>query len=202
LCYDENDGYFDHVPPFVPPRWDRTDTGKVSSGIDTSVEFVSAAQEKEIRARENETGRDDLAGPMGLGFRVPLVIASPWSRGGYVCSQVSDHTSVLQLLENVLSHKTVRPIRETNISDWRRTVCGDLSSVFQPYNGEKIPLPKPVKRKPFFTSISCAQLRPVPDDYKNWMRRKSRKPGRNRVPLRGCHNRKTARALPARCLTS
>jgi phospholipase C len=166
LCYDENDGYFDHVPPFVPPRWDRTDTGKVSAGIDTSVEFVSAAQEKEIRARGDEVGRGGLAGPIGLGFRVPLVIASPWSRGGYVCSQVFDHTSILQLLENVLSHQTGQPIRETNISDWRRTVCGDLSSVFRPYNGEKIPLPKPVERKPFFASISSAQFRPVPDDYK------------------------------------
>jgi phospholipase C len=165
LCYDENDGYFDHVPPFVPPRWDRTDTGKVSAGIDTSVEYVSERQEQEIRARDGEVGEGGLAGPIGLGFRVPLVIASPWSRGGYVCSQVFDHTSILQLLEKVLSRRTRRPIRETNISDWRRTVCGDLSSVFRPYDGERIPLPKPVERKPYFASISRARFRPVPDDY-------------------------------------
>jgi phospholipase C len=45
LCYDENDGYFDHVPPFVPPQPGRTDTGKVSAGIDSSVEYVFARQE-------------------------------------------------------------------------------------------------------------------------------------------------------------
>jgi phospholipase C len=166
LCYDENDGYFDHVPPFVPPRWDRVDTGKVSAGIDTSVEHVSEEQEKEIRARENEMGKGGLAGPIGLGFRVPLVIASPWSRGGYVCSQIFDHTSILQLLENILAHKTGQPVRETNISDWRRVVCGDLSSVFRPYNGEKTLLPTPVEREPFFASISSAKFRPLPDDYK------------------------------------
>ena len=77
------------------------------------------------------------AGPIGLGYRVPLVIASPWSRGGCVCSQVFDHTSILQFLEKFLSHKTGRPIRETNINAWRRTVCGDLTSVFRPDNGEQ-----------------------------------------------------------------
>ncbi|HTR41063.1 MAG TPA: phospholipase C, phosphocholine-specific, partial [Pseudomonadales bacterium] len=165
LCYDENDGYFDHVPPFVPPRWDRADTGKVSAGIDTSVEYVSQEQEDIICAWEEGAGEGNLAGPIGLGFRVPLVIASPWSRGGYVCSQVFDHTSILQLLETILTHKTGQPVRETNISAWRRTVCGDLSSVFRPYQGGKIHVPRPVDRKPFFASISNAQFRPMPDDY-------------------------------------
>ena len=166
LCYDENDGYFDHVPPFVPPRSDRPGTGKVSAGIDTSGEFVSEKQEQEIRRRENEEGRSGLAGPIGLGFRVPLVIASPWSRGGFVCSQVFDHTSILQLLEKILSHKTGQPVQESNISAWRRTVCGDLTAVFRPYNGEKIELPAAVERDPFLAAISRAQFRPVPDNYK------------------------------------
>ncbi|MHA3775060.1 phosphocholine-specific phospholipase C [Verrucomicrobiota bacterium sgz303538] len=152
LCYDENDGYFDHVPPFVPPAHDRPDSGKASDGIDPSVEHV-----REPRRH---------SGPIGLGYRVPLVIASPWSRGGYVCSQVFDHTSILQLLENVLSHKTGKPIRETNISEWRRTVCGDLSSVFRPYLGEKIDLPQPVKREAFLQSIHQAQFKPVSDGFK------------------------------------
>ena len=66
-----------------------------------------------------------------LGFRVPMVIASPWSRGGCVCSQVFDHTSVLQLLEKLLSNKTGRVILEPNINSWRRAVCGDLTSAFE-----------------------------------------------------------------------
>ena len=164
LCYDENDGYFDHVPPFVPPHPSQPDTGKVSRGIDTSPKHVSWEQEEEIRKKyPSWTGR---AGPIGLGFRVPLVIASPWSRGGYVCSEVFDHTSMLKFLEVFLSHKTGAPIRESNISEWRRTVCGDLTSVFRPYNDEKIPVPTPVEREAFLGSIQQAQHKPVPDDYK------------------------------------
>ncbi|MCX5210261.1 phospholipase C, phosphocholine-specific [Kitasatospora sp. NBC_00240] len=61
---------------------------------------------------------------IGLGNRVPLWIVSPWTRGGYVNSQVFDHTSVLQFLEKVTG------VTEPNISTWRRTVCGDLTSAF------------------------------------------------------------------------
>lgn len=46
LAYDENDGYFDHVPPFLPPHHQKPDTGKVSEGIDVSVEQVNMAHEK------------------------------------------------------------------------------------------------------------------------------------------------------------
>ena len=162
LCYDENDGYFDHVPPFVPPQPGRSDTGRVSAGIDPSAEYVSAEQEDGIRKTEPDwQGRP---GPIGLGFRVPLVIASPWSRGGYVCSQVFDHTSMLQFLEVFLSHRTGRLIRETNISAWRRTVCGDLTSAFRPWNAQKAALPEPVLRDPFLVSINEAQFMPLPND--------------------------------------
>jgi len=155
LCYDENDGYFDHVPPFVPPHPHPLDTGKVSSGIDTSLEHVSEKQ-----------GADK--GPIGLGYRVPLLVASPWSRGGRVCSQVFDHTSVLMFLENFLGHKTGQPIQETNISQWRRTVCGDLTSSFRAYNGEKIVLPKPVERTAFLGSIYEARNKPLPAGFKKF----------------------------------
>ncbi|MCD9142920.1 phosphocholine-specific phospholipase C [Streptomyces albireticuli] len=62
--------------------------------------------------------------PIGLGNRVPLWVISPWSRGGWVNSQVFDHTSVLRFMERVTG------VREPNISDWRRAVCGDLTSCF------------------------------------------------------------------------
>ncbi|MDI5962434.1 phosphocholine-specific phospholipase C [Streptantibioticus silvisoli] len=62
--------------------------------------------------------------PIGLGPRVPMIVISPWSRGGYVNSQVADHTSPLRFLENWTG------VKETNISAWRRTVCGDLMSAF------------------------------------------------------------------------
>jgi len=168
LCYDENDGYFDHVPPFVPPNPDQAETGKVSAGIDPSVEWVRMAQEVERqKAKPGSAGR---AGPIGLGFRVPLVIASPWSRGGFVNSQVCDHTSILQMIEKLVSHRTGKPVRETNISAWRRTVCGDLSSVFRPDHGGKLDLPQPVQRDPFLGSIHQAQFRQLPDGYRKLSR--------------------------------
>ncbi|MBT9332333.1 phospholipase C, phosphocholine-specific [Acidipila sp. 4G-K13] len=164
LCYDENDGYFDHVPPFVPPQAERPETGKASSGLDTSVEHVSGEQEAKIRQAEPDwKGRP---GPIGLGFRVPLVIASPWSRGGYVCSQLFDHTSILQFLETFLSQKTGHPVSETNISAWRRTICGDLTTAFRPFHGEKTVLPQPFERDAFLSTIHQAQFRAIPDDYK------------------------------------
>jgi len=62
--------------------------------------------------------------PIGLGPRVPMFVVSPWSRGGFVCSEVFDHTSVIRFLE------VLTGVMEPNISAWRRTVCGDLTSAF------------------------------------------------------------------------
>jgi phospholipase C len=62
--------------------------------------------------------------PYGLGPRVPMYVVSPWSRGGWVNSQVFDHTSVIRFLEQRFG------FHEPNISPWRRAVCGDLTSAF------------------------------------------------------------------------
>lgn len=164
LCYDENDGYFDHVTPFFPPRPESPAYGKVSEGIDTSVEMANMKHELQ-RVRTNAE-RDSRDGPIGLGFRVPLVIASPWSRGGYVNSEVFDHTSIIQFLEVFLSRKTGKPFREENISEWRRTVCGDLTSVFRPYNGEKMDFPTPVERQSFAEGIHKSQYKELPKGYR------------------------------------
>jgi len=163
LAYDENDGYFDHVPPFTAPHSHKEGTGKVSKGIDTRVEFVTLEQEL---ARDNFPEKYDKENSIGLGFRVPLVIASPWSKGGWVNSEVFDHTSTLQFLEGFLSKKTGKTIKEPNISDWRRTICGDLTSVFRPYNGETIPNPEFLPKDEFVESIHKAQFKKLPDDYK------------------------------------
>src|SRR6185369_6709398 len=78
LTYDENDGYFDHVPPFVAPDPRNPESGKTSPGIDTSVEYLHLEQDLKRRP-----AREARGGPVGLGFRVPMVVASPWSRGGF-----------------------------------------------------------------------------------------------------------------------
>lgn len=144
LTYDENDGYFDHQPPFVVPDPNDPATGKVSAGINYATDF------------ENKKGS-----PIGLGYRVPFVVASPWSRGGFVNSQVFDHTSSLLFMEKWLSKKTGKQIKSDNISDWRRAICGDLTSVFRPYNGEEIKRPAPLERDDVVASIGNAKNKPA-----------------------------------------
>ncbi|MGO2957867.1 MAG: phosphocholine-specific phospholipase C [Acetobacter sp.] len=114
VMYDENDGYFDHVPPPQPPT-------PVLPGKST----VDVTGEIHNRITPHEPDRykvDNL--PYGLGPRVPMLALSPWSTGGYVCSEVFDHTSVLRFIEARFG------VREENITPWRRSVCGDLVSAF------------------------------------------------------------------------
>ncbi len=110
INYDENDGQFDHVPPPVPAPGARDEFYYDSSGT---------------------LANEGLAHPMpvGLGFRVPLILISPWTRGGWVTSEVSDHTSVVQFLEK-WTEALGTPAPCPNISAWRRSVCGDLTSAF------------------------------------------------------------------------
>jgi phospholipase C len=63
--------------------------------------------------------------PIGGGFRVPCLIVSPWTQGGWVSSEPFDHTSVLRLLERVTN------VAEPNITRWRRRTFGDLTSAFR-----------------------------------------------------------------------
>jgi len=49
---------------------------------------------------------------------------SPWSRGGYVVSQLFDHTSAVRFIEKVLN------VSVPTISPWRRAMMGDLLSAF------------------------------------------------------------------------
>ncbi|MBK0377747.1 phosphocholine-specific phospholipase C [Mucilaginibacter segetis] len=163
LNYDENDGYFDHIPPFTAPHSHKEGTGKVSAGIDTRVEFVTLEQELAREGFPNTYKRENA---IGLGYRVPMIVASPWSRGGFVNSEVFDHTSTVQFMEEFLKHKTGRSVTESNISDWRRTVCGDLTSVFRPYNGEKLSSPEPLEKDAFVERIHKAQFKKLPSDYK------------------------------------
>ncbi len=158
LTYDENDGYFDHVPPFVAPDPGRPETGRVSKGIDAGLEYVSIEQDRVWHPRESR------GSSIGLGYRVPMVIASPWSRGGAVCSQVFDHTSVLQFMEKLLSHKTGKKVEEPNINRWRRAVCGDLTSAFKSADDSSSSL-TPLDRDQFVTQIHGAQFKDLPKGY-------------------------------------
>jgi phospholipase C len=101
IVYDENGGFFDHVPPPTAPPG-------------TPGEYISG--QPLPRAAEG------LAGPIGLGFRVPALVVSPFSRGGYVNSDVFDHTSLLRFLEARFG------VPVPNLTSWRRQTVGDLTS--------------------------------------------------------------------------
>lgn len=161
LNYDENDGYFDHVPPFVAP--DPADKRAASKSIDTAEEFVMLDDELNKYHVPPAAARQS---PVGLGYRVPLVIASPWSRGGWVNSEVCDISSTLRFLEVFLTNKTGETIKETNISDWRRTVCGDLTSAFRPFQGEPTTFPKSVERNALIERVYNAKFKGLPEGFR------------------------------------
>jgi phospholipase C len=71
-------------------------------------------------------------------------------------------------LEKWLQHKTGKKIKEENISEWRRTVCGDLTSVFRPYNGEKLPALTFLDKDQSAEGIHKAQFKKLPDDFRKF----------------------------------
>ncbi|MBB5863885.1 phospholipase C, phosphocholine-specific [Xanthomonas sp. 3058] len=131
LMFDENDGFFDHVPPPAPPSLDPRAAGGVAgaSSVATDDDY-----HRHPAPGEQKVDLPDLRGrPYGLGPRVPLYVISPWSRGGWVDSQVYDHTSVLRLLERRFG------VPAPEITPWRRAVCGDLTSAFDFRNADTRP---------------------------------------------------------------
>jgi phospholipase C len=120
LTFDENDGFFDHIVPPTPPQ----SRAEGLSTIDTINEVFPG-------------NADFVAGPYGLGIRVPMTVISPWSKGGWVNSEVFDHTSLIQFIEKRFG------VLEPNITPWRRAVTGDLTSAFnfKSPNSAVVPLP-------------------------------------------------------------
>ncbi len=121
--------------------------------------------------------------PIGGGFRVPCILVSPWTSGGWVCSEPFDHTSVLQFLEKFTG------VREPNISAWRRQAFGDLTSAFRfGGKGEKAPiLPDtsgPLSRAKYEASNLPEPVLPDADQQPP----KQEKGRRNRVPTGNSRN--------------
>ncbi len=125
LMYDENDGFFDHMVPPTPPQ----SRAQGLSTIDTTNEVFLGNSEY-------------AAGPYGLGFRVPMIVISPWSKGGWVDSEVFDHTSLIRFIEQRFG-PDYPGLLEPNITAWRRAVVGDLTSAFnfKSPNDAVVPLP-------------------------------------------------------------
>jgi phospholipase C len=105
VTYYENGGFFDHVaPPTAPPG--------------TPGEYITAAPVPDPSVLGG------IDGPIGLGFRVPMLIISPFTRGGLISSDTFDHTSVLRFLETRFGAEV------PNLSAWRRSAVGDMTSAF------------------------------------------------------------------------
>ena len=114
LTYDENDGFFDHIVPPMPPTPKLP--GKSTVAVEDEIHTV-------VNPAHQPLYQPDQL-PYGLGPRVPTIAISPWSQGGFVCSQVFDHTSIIRFIEARFG------VHEPNISAWRRAICGDLTSAF------------------------------------------------------------------------
>ncbi|MDP3735995.1 MAG: phospholipase C, phosphocholine-specific [Hyphomonadaceae bacterium] len=119
--FDENDGQFDHAPAPAPPSYESDGRMAGKSTLDASGFYFSDPEKRLLDKSDTISGS---VRPWGLGARVPLYVVSPWSRGGWVNSQVADHTSVGQFLEKRFG--VVVPA----ISPWHRSVCSDLTSCF------------------------------------------------------------------------
>ena len=115
--FDENGGFFDHVPPVTAPAG-------------TPGEYVTAPAVPDPTV----VGNPPITGPIGLGFRVPMLIISPFSKGGFVSSDLFDHTSVLRFLETLFGAEV------PNLSAWRRATVGDLTSAFN-FNSPDFSIP-------------------------------------------------------------
>ena len=133
LMYDENDGWFDHVPPPTAPKG-------------TAGEYLTATPSSR-RADPDTLG---ITGPLGLGVRVPLLVISPFSRGGHIASEVFDHTSQLQLISERFG---VESQRVRLAPDGRRPT----STLFTPADRSVPALPAP-PTPTFALSGSCSTL--------------------------------------------
>jgi len=133
LTYDENGGFFDHLAPPTAPHG-------------TPGEYMNEAALTPSARREATTvgGVDTTDQPIGLGYRVPALVISPFSRnpdpsgGPLVCSDTFDHTSLLRFVETwTAARGRPAPIPDRNpasrapgLSAWRRGSVGDLTTAF------------------------------------------------------------------------
>ena len=131
INFDENDGLFDHLPAPCAPSINAD--GGIAGGTTLSDADIAVEYHNYTPATGTQPAIDGR--PYGPGPRVPMWIVSPWSRGGWVNSQVFDHTSVLQFLEQRFG------VIEPQISAYRRAVCGDLTSCFNFVNPNAEALP-------------------------------------------------------------
>lgn len=149
INYDEADGSFDHIVQPTPPK----SPAYGASTVSIENEIIPTPTTANIEPSGFQ------GGPIGLGTRVPFLAISPWSKGGYVVSQVFDHTSVIRFIEKRFG------VFEPNISPWRRAVAGDLTSAFNfaNPNDKNVSLPSTADFFPSVLELSSG----TPTDFTN-----------------------------------
>ena len=153
LTFDENDGFFDHVPPPAVPSYNADGTLAGASTLALPGEYFSDPERKYLNPEDTISG---TVRPWGLGPRVPMYVISAWSKGGWVNSQVFDHTSLGMFLEKRLG------ITVSSISPWHRAVCGDLTSAFNFTTPNDAPLPQLPDVSDFAALEAQQKLLPLP----------------------------------------
>ena len=156
INFDENDGFFDHMPPPAVPSYTSYNGNPAqaqlagASTVDTTGEYHHILNGADART---------LNRPYGLGPRVPMYVISPWTKGGWVNSQVFDHSSVVRFIEARFG------VREPLISPWRRAVSGNLLSCFDfvnPQDGGYRHLPDTAARRAMALGLANTKVPATP----------------------------------------
>jgi len=138
LSYDEGGGPYDHVPPVPGHSNDFTDTS-LGSIADISQIAVNPDQYNpcvpsggtptihcDLSPTDPGANAGDAPAAQGfaaqLGFRLPNIIVSPFTRKHYVSHTPMDHTAVIKFVENRFigssAHLTSRDAAQPNLLDF------------------------------------------------------------------------------------
>ena len=138
LAYDEGGGPYDHVPPVAAHSNQNTDAslGAIPdiSGIDVNSDSYQPCVPSggvptthcDLVSGDPGTKSTDAAAAHGfsaqLGFRVPDIVISPFTRRHYVSHTPMDHTAVIKFVESRFlgssAHLTARDAAQTNLLEF------------------------------------------------------------------------------------
>jgi phospholipase C len=97
LTYDEGGGLYDHVPPFAVPPPDQYAPGQCLDPNNGSSGYCAV---RKLGGQTNKIGVQQF----GLtGFRVPLVVISPYAKPNYVSHTPRDYTAILAFIEETFN---------------------------------------------------------------------------------------------------
>jgi phospholipase C len=112
LSYDEGGGLYDHVPPFMVPPPDQYAPGQCPDPNNGSPGYCTVGK---------------LGGTFNLtGFRVPLIVISPYAKPNFVSHTPRDYTAILAFIEKQFG---VAPLTARD-AYWGQDPSRDMSEFF------------------------------------------------------------------------